>query len=175
VILVTVGTNEARFDRLLRALDVLPGGEELVVQHGPSAVRPTGATCVDFLPFDDLAAEIRRARVVITHAGVGSTIASLLNGKRPLVVPRLARHGEAVDDHQVAFGRRLHDAGLVRFVEDPALLLEAVAETNEAEAVALRPNRRLVDEIRSFLDARARPALGGDDRPGNLDPPRRPG
>jgi UDP-N-acetylglucosamine transferase subunit ALG13 len=171
VILVTVGTNEARFDRLLRALDALPGGEELVVQHGPSPVRPAGATCVDFLPFDDLAAEIRRARVVITHAGVGSTIASLLNGKRPVVVPRLAREGEAVDDHQVAFGRRLHHAGLVRFVEDPALLPQAVAELDEAELVTLRANRRLVDEIRGFLDERARPAGPRRARDGSPRPP----
>jgi UDP-N-acetylglucosamine transferase subunit ALG13 len=154
VILVTVGTNEARFDRLLRALEGLGAGEELVVQHGPSTVRPTGATCVDYLPFDELAAEMRRARVVITHAGVGSTIASLLNGKRPIVVPRRGREGEAVDDHQVPFARRLHEAGLVHLVEDPADLAAAVERPAEAESVELRPNRRLVAELRSFLDER---------------------
>jgi UDP-N-acetylglucosamine transferase subunit ALG13 len=175
VILVTVGTNEARFDRLLLALDALPGSEELVVQHGPSPVRPAGATCVDYLPFDELAAEIRRARVVITHAGVGSTIAALLNGKRPVVVPRLARHGEAVDDHQVPFGRRLHEAGLVRFVEDPGRLAAAVADRDEADTVALRPNRRLVDELRGFLDERARPAAHDGGQGANSTPPKRPG
>jgi UDP-N-acetylglucosamine transferase subunit ALG13 len=154
VILVTVGTNEARFDRLLEALDGLGEEEELLVQHGPSPVRPPGARCVDFLPFDELTAEMRRARVVVTHAGVGSTIASLLNGRIPVVVPRLARFGEAVDDHQVPFGRRLHEAGLVRFVEDPADLPAAVAGPIESEAVALRPNRHLVAELRSFIDAR---------------------
>ena len=156
MILVTVGTNEARFDRLLEALDGLGEREELLVQHGPSPVRPPGARCVEFLPFDELTAEMRRARVVITHAGVGSTIASLLNGKRPVVVPRLARWGEAVDDHQVPFGRRLHDAGLVHFVEDPAGLPAAVAGPVESEAVSLRPNRRLVAELRSFIEERER-------------------
>jgi UDP-N-acetylglucosamine transferase subunit ALG13 len=156
VILVTVGTNEARFDRLLQALDGLGDREELLVQHGPSPVRPSGAQCVEFLPFDELTAEMRRARVVVTHAGVGSTIASLLNGKRPVVVPRLARHGEAVDDHQVPFGRRLHEAGLVHFVEDPADLADAVAGPVDSEAVALRPNRRLVAELRSFIEERER-------------------
>jgi UDP-N-acetylglucosamine transferase subunit ALG13 len=155
VILVTVGTNEARFDRLLRAVDGLGDGEELLVQHGPSTVRPAGARCVDFLPFDELAAEMRRARVVITHAGVGSTITSLLNGKRPVVVPRLASMGEAVDDHQVPFARRLHEAGLVQLVADPADLPAAVAGTVDSEAVALRPNRRLVAELRGFVDERA--------------------
>jgi UDP-N-acetylglucosamine transferase subunit ALG13 len=160
VILVTVGTNEARFDRLLRALDALPGDEPLVVQHGPSPVRPRGATCVDYFPFEELAGLIRDARVVVMHAGVGSAIAALVNGKRPIVVPRLARYGEAVDDHQLPFGRRLHEAGLVELVEDPAELPEAVGRHGASDAVELRPNSRLVDELRSYIGARARPRSG---------------
>ena len=156
MILVTVGTNEARFDRLLEALDGLGEREELLVQHGPSPVRPRGARCVEFLPFEELTAEMRRARVVVTHAGVGSTIAALLNGKRPVVVPRRARWREAVDDHQVPFARRLHDAGLVHLVEDPADVPAAVARAAGAEAVELRANRRLVTELRSFLAERER-------------------
>lgn len=162
MILVTVGTNEARFDRLLSALDGLAGDEPLYVQHGPSPVRPRGATCVAYLPFDELAALIRDARVVVTHAGVGSTIAALVNGKRPVVVPRLARFGEAVDDHQVPFGRRLHEAGLVELVEDPAGLAEAIAAHSGSDAVELRPNRRLVEELREYVRSRARRDGGGE-------------
>ena len=101
MIFVTVGTNEARFDRLLQAFQPSPPDEELLVQHGPSGVRPPGATCVDYLPYDELVATVRRARVVVTHAGVGSIMTALANGKRPIVVPRLRRFDEAVDDHQL--------------------------------------------------------------------------
>ena len=66
MIFVTVGTNEAAFDRLLRHLDGVAASEELVVQHGASSVRPAGATCLDFLPFEDLVDMMRRARVVVT-------------------------------------------------------------------------------------------------------------
>ena len=58
MILVTVGTNEAPFDRLVGVFDAPSGadaaepGEEVLVQHGASLLRPAGATCVDFLPFD---------------------------------------------------------------------------------------------------------------------------
>ena len=127
MIFVTVGTNEARFDRLLQAVESFDGSDEIVVQHGPSPVRPRGATCVDYLSFEEMTEHIRRARVLIMHAGVGSVLAALGNGARPLVVPRLKRFDEAVDDHQVAFGRRLHEEGLVEFVEDPAGLVEAAA------------------------------------------------
>ena len=120
MILVTVGTNEARFDRLLEALAGLPDGKELFVQHGPSPIRPAGATCTDYLAFDELAERVREADAVVTHAGVGSILTALLNGARPIVVPRLQRFGEAVDDHQLHFGRRAAEAGLVTLVEDVA-------------------------------------------------------
>ena len=51
---------------------------------------------------------------------------ALANGKRPVVVPRLRRFGEAVDDHQVALGRRLDAAGLVTLVESADDVLSAV-------------------------------------------------
>ena len=54
-------------------------------------------------PFDELVEHVRRARVVVSHAGVGSVLTALANGKRPVVVPRLHRFGEAVDDHQLPF------------------------------------------------------------------------
>jgi UDP-N-acetylglucosamine transferase subunit ALG13 len=161
VILVTVGTNEARFDRLLEAVETLGVDEEVLVQHGPSPVRPRGAQCVDYLDFDEINEEMRRARVVVAHAGVGSVIVALMNDRRPIVVPRLARFGEAVDDHQVPFGRRLHEVGLVRLVEDPAELAAAVATDEVAGSVSLRPNPAFVAELRGYVDAHSRTTSAG--------------
>lgn len=162
MIFVTVGTNEARFDRLLEAVDGLGAGEELIVQHGPSAVRPAGATAVDFLPFDEMVETMRRARIVVTHAGVGSVMTSLLAGNRPIVVPRLHRFGEAVDDHQVPFGRRVAEAGLVVLCESPDGLAQVVASGSGQLDVELRPSRRLVGDLREYLSATIEPL--GDPR-----------
>ncbi len=157
MILVTVGTNETPFDRLLKALDDREeDGEELLVQHGPSPVRPLGAEYVDFLPYDELADSIRRARVVVTHAGVGSIMTALANGKRPIVVPRLARYGEAVDDHQVGLGRRLAAEGLVTCAETGEELLRALAEPPAATTLELGPSRLLVADLRSYVEASRR-------------------
>jgi UDP-N-acetylglucosamine transferase subunit ALG13 len=156
VILVTVGTNEARFDRIIRAVEPLAAEEELFVQHGPSPVRPEGATCVDYLPFDELVERMRTARVVVTHAGVGSVISALSAGQLPIVLPRLRRHGEAVDDHQVPFGRRLHDAGLVELVEDEDRLRRAVLDRRRAETVGVAVNDRLIADLRQLVDSLVR-------------------
>ena len=75
----------------------------------------TGTTPVDGLPIDaqpmipgaDLEAAIGAADVVVGHAGVGSSLTSLIAGKFPVVVPRRASAGEIVDDHQELFAREL--------------------------------------------------------------------
>jgi UDP-N-acetylglucosamine transferase subunit ALG13 len=129
MIFVSVGTHEAPFDRLLRAVADLRLDEELVVQHGPSEIRCAGAaTDVDYLSFDQVVELVRRARVVVTHAGVGSVMLALSNGKRPVVMARLRRFDEHVDDHQRELTRKLAEAGLVDPVDDGAALTRVLAQ-----------------------------------------------
>jgi UDP-N-acetylglucosamine transferase subunit ALG13 len=151
MIFVTIGTSEP-FDRLLRAVDALPGEEELTVQMGASTVRPERATCVSFVPYEEVVGKIRAARVVVTHAGAGSVLTCLLAGKQPIVVPRLRRCGETSDDHQLAFGRRLHKMGLVTLVEDLHLLAEAIGAASANPGVRLSPQDRLADDLRAYLE-----------------------
>jgi UDP-N-acetylglucosamine transferase subunit ALG13 len=119
MIFVTVGSGQQPFDRLLQSIERLQCDRGIVVQHGSSTVRPRGAVCIDFMPFSDLTARMAEARVVITHAGVGSVLTALSVNKRPYVVPRKRCFGEAVDDHQLELARRLESADLVTLVEDP--------------------------------------------------------
>jgi UDP-N-acetylglucosamine transferase subunit ALG13 len=154
VIFVTVGTNEAPFDRLLNAVALIDTDEELLVQHGASRVRPTNAnaTCLDFMSFEELVEHVRRARIVVTHAGVGSVLVSLTHGKCPIVVPRLHEFGEAVDDHQLFFARRFAETGLVTLVEDPAALPGALDGTASAPAPSASVgSSSLTAELRSYL------------------------
>lgn len=151
MIFVSVGTNEARFDRLLRAVAEFPFDEELLIQHGHSSrIERPGAELVDFLTFDAMVDTIRAARVVVTHAGVGSVMVSIANGRRPLVVPRRKAFGEAVDDHQLQLGRRFADAGLVTLVEDPADLAAAVAGAQDAAAIVPGASS-LAEDLAGFL------------------------
>ena len=151
-VLVTVGTNEAPFDRLVAAASGLDlGGERVIVQHGASSLRPAGAECVDYLPFDELEQLTRSARVVVCHAGIGSVAVALAHGRRPIVVPRLHRHGEAVDDHQVFFARRLEAAGLATVADDLDQLPELLAAGRPALAPEPGPDR--ASEIEAELDA----------------------
>ncbi len=155
MIVVVVGSTSIPFDRLLRGVDTLGGDEPILVQRGPSTVEPAVGACVDFMPFEELVENIRKARVVITHAGVGTILVSLMSGKRPLVVPRLHRFAEAVDDHQLELGRRLAQEGLVTLVEDASQLGAAVRDCDVTIASrALGDDGALARELHGHILAR---------------------
>jgi UDP-N-acetylglucosamine transferase subunit ALG13 len=125
VIFVTCGSSPAGFERMMRALEVLPPSE-LTVQHGPVAPPPC-ATGYDFLPYGRIVELMHEADLVISHAGVGSIMCALRAGHVPIVFPRLKRHGETVDDHQVELAQALAERGTVLLATCPEELLSAVA------------------------------------------------
>ncbi len=154
MILVTTGSSGAPFERLLSAVADFDGDEELIVQHGPSRIRPAGARCIDFLPFDQLSELVGQARVVVAHAGVGSILLCGAHARRPIVVPRLARFGEVVDDHQLFLARKLDAIGAVSCVEDPAELWSVVeASPDWTSAQPTSGRSPLADDLKSYLDA----------------------
>jgi UDP-N-acetylglucosamine transferase subunit ALG13 len=155
MIFVTIGTSEP-FERLLEAACGLVGDEEVVVQRGRSQTDVPGATLLDFLDFEQFELLVEDARVVVTHAGAGSVLVALRHGQRPIVVPRLQRHGEAVDDHQLAFARRLAEVGLVELVDDLAQLPHAVAAHDSVRLPPQGPSPALVEELREYVGAAVR-------------------
>jgi UDP-N-acetylglucosamine transferase subunit ALG13 len=156
MVLVTIGTNEQPFDRLVTAAANLQIDEELLVQYGSASITSGPGTWHEFLDFHELADQMRAARVVVCHAGVGSIMLARQCGRRPIVVPRRLHLGEAVDDHQLPLSRRLAASGLVTLVEDETRLTEAItAHADGAAALAgdaLPGVGGLVRELRCRLD-----------------------
>jgi UDP-N-acetylglucosamine transferase subunit ALG13 len=152
MILVTTGANGAPFDRLLAVVERFETDEEIVVQHGPSTIRPSGATCVDFVPFEQLGELVGRARVVVAHAGVGSILLCASKGHVPIVVPRLARFDEAVDDHQVFLARRLAALGAVVWAEDLSELPHFIAAGTSGSKSLPSPST-LAEDLGRYIEA----------------------
>ena len=153
MIFVTVGSADP-FDRLSGSAAALAEVDpDVVVQRGRSSVEGSGATYHDFLPYGRVAQLMGSSRAVVCHAGVGSVLTCLLQGRRPIVVPRLKRLGEAVDDHQVAFAERLSADGLVTLVEDVDLLVETVQATNAAVAPVVLGDA-LAEDLRRYIASR---------------------
>lgn len=112
-IFVTLGTiRPYRFDRAVDAIVDQFGEHDIVWQLGVTSRSdlPGYATAMmDAVQFD---AQVERADVVITHAGVGSAMRIMDLGKTPIMVTRAKDHGEHVDNHQNQITRELTRRGL---------------------------------------------------------------
>src|SRR5262249_12079264 len=140
MIVFTIGTSEP-FDRLVSVADAVAefGGERVVVQGGHSRCRLKTAELVNFVAYGELLRLVAEARIVVTHAGAGSALLALGQGKRPILVPRRRRYGEAIDDHQVMFAERMAALGLAHVVADPEDLPMKIGSLPEQEE---RPHSR---------------------------------
>lgn len=127
MIFATVGSTQIPFERLMHGLAELPG-EELFVQHGPVPPPPNAAWSSAYMQFPDVVANMERADAVVCHAGAGSILCALRVGHVPIVVPRLKRYRETVDDHQLEFARALAVDGKVVCADDLGRLAEIVAK-----------------------------------------------
>lgn len=120
MIFATVGTHAQPFERFFAIVDAARElGHDVVVQHGANPPPREVARGVAFMPFDEVVAHMEQADAVITHAGVGSILTARRAGHRPLVVARLRRFGEHVDDHQDELTRRLEALGHVEALRAP--------------------------------------------------------
>ena len=171
MIFVTLGTHEQPFARALDLVAELEfeEEEEVVVQYGATPARSdlSNVEWVDYLEWDALTQTMRRAEVVISHAGVGSTVTAIRAGKRPVVVPRLARFGEHVDDHQLQLAERLAQRELALVCGLGESLLGIVEEARASRAPALATGRSQLHR------AVAEAALGGrrdDETPSGQEP-----
>lgn len=107
MIFVTVGTHEQGFERLIKKIDDLVRNgkikEDVVMQIGFTQYKPKYCKWQKLFPYNEMKEMVQKARIVITHGGPASFIMALQEGKTPIVVPRMAKYNEHVNDHQVEF------------------------------------------------------------------------
>jgi UDP-N-acetylglucosamine transferase subunit ALG13 len=137
LILLTLGTHEQPFDRAIDMVAGLGGAQAVLVQHGHTAPRPglAGFEWVKFVERERMRELVAEASTVICHAGVGCIVTAVTLGKTPVVIPRLARFGEHVDDHQLQITTEMETAGMVVACVDAAALPGAVEAARTRKAV----------------------------------------
>jgi UDP-N-acetylglucosamine transferase subunit ALG13 len=155
LVFVTVGTDHHPFDRLVDWVDrwLEQADDEriqCVVQHGTSAA-PTHTTGHAYLGFDEVRSTMREAQAVICHGGPGTIMLSRSVGRRPIVVPRRHGLGEHVDDHQVAFSRRIAADGTIELAETEERFLELLQQAlYEGTSTATRSSAAAPQTIERF-------------------------
>ena len=102
MILVTLGTQDKSFERLLKAVQkAIDEGyikEKVVVQAGYTEFTSKDMEIFDFIPRDRFDELIEKCDILITHAGVGSILTGLNNGKKVIAAARLSEYKEHIND-----------------------------------------------------------------------------
>ncbi len=105
MIFITLGSQKFQFNRLLEQVDkLIEEGkitEEVFAQSGYSDYEPKNYRFKNFLDRDEFIRVMRECDKVITHGGTGAIIGAVKQGKKVIALPRLAKYGEHVDDHQL--------------------------------------------------------------------------
>lgn len=129
LVLVTVGSDHHRFDRLVSWVDSWAASRsdevDCLVQHGP-ADPPRHALGVDFMPHSELIRLMAGATAVVVQGGPMSIVETREAGRIPIAVPRLPQLHEVVDEHQVTFARRWAEEEMLVLAEDEASLHRAL-------------------------------------------------
>ena len=93
-----------------------------------------------------------QCQTVITHGGTGVIIGAVKQGKKVIAVPRLARYGEHVDDHQVQLLKEFDGMNIICACYDLDKLEEFVRELPGMEFQPYVSNTdRIIRDIEAYL------------------------
>lgn len=173
-VVVIVGTDHHPFDRLISWTNEWLGQHPekaggFFVQWGSTLARPA-CSGARILGVGELADLLDQADVIVCHGGPNTIAEAWTRGRIPIVVPRLVRLGEHVDDHQAEFCERFAALGriaLARTLPDfTRLLTEAAAEparfrTTSSGSEADQAIARLGDLIEELVSRPRRLSLIG--------------
>jgi UDP-N-acetylglucosamine transferase subunit ALG13 len=139
------------FDRLLKKMDEIAStlGEEIVMQIGHTSYRPQNAKWFDFTTEAGIKEWCKKARVVVTQPAM-SILDAQEQGVPVIVVPRLKRYDEVIDDHQLDFARELEKEGKVIAVYDVDEL-DKVLQKSDLKPQELAKDKRLVNVLKKYI------------------------
>lgn len=117
---ITVGTvHKFQFKRLVDLVEsALLESDSVVWQVGNLESEIQSGQVHKEMTDSEFSRNLRSADVVISHAGVGSILNTLDAGKYPILIPRLSKHDEHIDDHQFEIASLVASFNLAQVVTD---------------------------------------------------------
>lgn len=158
MIFITVGVEEYPFDRLIKIVDRKIKdksiNDKVFIQIGTSTYEPKNCSWKRFIKFSEMINFIKKARIIITHGGVGTILLCFELSKIPLAFPRHKQYGELPDDHQVEFMRRMEKEGKVIAVYNEVELINKIQNYDSLMRKMINKmtnNREFKEDLVSYL------------------------
>lgn len=147
MVFVSVGTQKQQFTRIFELVEnsKLLDKEKIVAQTGNTKFESKKIQMLPSIEVDKFSEYIKKADIVICHGGVGTIFNALENCKKVLVVPRLEKYKEHINDHQIEVANELEKQGYVLVYED-----EKEFDLYVKKLIEFTPKKYVQDE--KFLD-----------------------
>ena len=163
MIFLTIGTHEP-FERLIRAVDDWcasrgTGAQVFgqITEPKPGAWRPQHFDWVARLAPLDHEQRCKSARLIVSHAGMGSILTALQYSKPIVIMPRRGHLLETRNDHQFTTVRMLGGRPGIHVADDEThlgpVLDRVLAESGgpQADPIPALADSRFTDALRTFL------------------------
>lgn len=157
MILILLGTQDKPFPRILRAVSKqINNGvirEKVVAQIGCTKYNDEKIKMFDFVSKEELQSLIDKARIIITHGGVGIITECINRKKKVIVVPRLKKYKEHTNDHQLQITREFADKRYVLPLYDTKNLGNVLDSIKRFKPVKYESNeQKFKDAIKCYIE-----------------------
>lgn len=155
-VFIAVGTLEP-FDRLVEEVDRWAAKQDnvkVIAQIGEGRYQPVHIEFHKMLAAAEFNRIFDESDLVITHAGMGTVLKSLVAQKPIVVMPRKLELKEAVTDHQMATAKKLDNMDYVHVAWDNENLAEYLKNADNIgtkNSLGEYASGMLVDTIRQFI------------------------
>ncbi len=135
MILVTLGTQDKDFSRLLKAIDKLIDKkvikEKVIVQAGYTKYKSKNMQIFDLIDQEELENLTDKCSLLITHGGVGSILMGIKKNKKIIAAARLSKYKEHTNDHQKEIIKEFVKDGYIKELKNFNKLEEVIKETKK--------------------------------------------
>lgn len=157
MILVTLGTQDKPFKRLLLAIqkEIDNGNikDEVVVQAGCTKFESKQMKIFDLIPTDEFSKLVEKCDILITHGGVGSIITGLKNNKKVIGAARLKKFGEHTNDHQLQILENFDQEKYIIYLKDLDKLNDALKKAKSFKPRKYTSNTHsMIDLLVDYID-----------------------
>lgn len=157
MILVTLGTQDKSFSRLLDAIEkqIKLGNikDRVVVQAGNTKYESKNMEILDFIPYDEFDNFMKECDILITHGGVGSIITGLKNKKKVIAAARLKQYHEHTNDHQLQILKNFKEAGYILTLDEFDKLDEVLKETKQFKPKQYKSNtKHMIKLVEDYIE-----------------------
>lgn len=157
MILVLLGTQDKPFERILKAVssEIKKGNikEKVIAQVGCTKFNDNRIESFDFISKDEIYNLINKARIVITHGGVGIITECITKGKKVIVVPRLKKYKEHTNDHQIQITKEFAQKGYILPLYNTKNLFKVLNEVKKFKPNKYESNsEKFKNCIKNYID-----------------------